>query len=140
MDVAITILHHGRMPQYITPDAVGLDCYASEPAIVPMRGGRVQVQLGFVIAIPAGFVGLILPLEAMAIRDGVYPMSRTIDAGYRAPISALLLNDSDWPCEIETGARVCQLVIVPVVRVMLAKLGDQNHATTTRPRPRQPVR
>jgi dUTPase len=126
MDVAITILHHGKLPLYATPDAVGLECYASEPAIVPMRGGRVQVQLGFVIAIPPGFVGTIMPLDAMAIRDGVFPLPRTIDAGYRAPICALLLNASDWPCEIETGARVCQLVIVPAVRVVLGLVGDQN--------------
>jgi len=132
MDVAITVLHHGKIPQYTTPDAVGLECYASEPAIVPMRGGRVQVQLGFVIAIPAGFVGMIMPLEAMAIRDGVFPLPRTIDAGYRAPISALLLNASDWPCEIETGARVCQLVIMPAARVSLGLIGDQNTAVRGR--------
>jgi dUTP pyrophosphatase len=125
MVVMINVLTHGKVPAYFTPDSAALDCYAAEPAIVPMRG-RVQVSLGFVIAIPEGYHGQLLPLDSMAIRDGVFAIPQTISPDYGAPIAVLLANHSDWPREIAEGDRVCQLLIAPTTRVVLSKIGDLN--------------
>jgi dUTP pyrophosphatase len=127
MDIAIKILSHGKLPYYPKPDAAALECFASEPAIIPAHG-RAPVQLGFVIAIPDGHVGIICSLSGPAVRDDIYALPRTLDPAYRSPASILLVNVSPWPVEIETGMRVCQLVIVPTAKVNLVKVGDQNEA------------
>lgn len=121
MDVPIRLLTNGKRPQYMTDGAAGLDCYASEPAIVPARS-RTQVQLGFVIAIPPGYEGQIRPRSGIAMRDGVFAVLGTIDSDYRGPVTVLLHNSSGWPLGIEIGHRVCQLVICPVTHVDLVEV------------------
>lgn len=115
MNVHIKLTPGGKLPRYALPGDAGMDCYASHSAMVPSRG-RVLIELGFCIAIPDGYEGQVRPRSGMALREGVYACLGTVDAGYRGEVKALLINTTDFQVKVETGDRVCQLVISPVVR------------------------
>lgn len=121
MNVNIKLMPGGKSPQYMSQHASGLDCYASHPAIVPAHG-RVLIELGFALALPPGYEAQVRPRSGMALREGVYACLGTVDADYRGEVKALLINTTDFQVKVETGDRVCQVVITPVVRAFLVEV------------------
>jgi dUTP pyrophosphatase len=80
-------------------------------------GGRCVVPVGFAVAIPAGFAGLVLPRSGLAAKFGVTVVNAPglIDSGYRGEIMVPMLNtDPENAFVIARGDRIAQLVIVAV--------------------------
>lgn len=95
----------------------GLDLYAAGRAYLP-PGHRVRMDVGFKVAIPDGYVGLVVPRSGLARRDGVTVLNApgVIDAGFRGRVGVLLVNLSARAVTVTPGERVAQLLVQRVER------------------------
>jgi dUTP pyrophosphatase len=116
MRVEIRRCHpEARLPQYSRLGDAALDCYATTP--VELQPGTVTaVPLGFALAIPEGFVGLLLDRSGLARHDGIFTLGGVIDPNFRGEVTALLTTLGP-PRTLPAGSRVCQLLVVPAPSV-----------------------
>jgi dUTP pyrophosphatase len=90
-------------------------------------GERMLVPTGISIALPAGFVALVLPRSGLAIKHGVSMVNTpgTVDAGYRGELQVILINhDLTQVVSFKKGDRIAQLVIQKVVRAEFIEVAD----------------
>jgi dUTP pyrophosphatase len=108
------------LPSYAWPGDAGLDLRARTDALVPARGGRMLVPTGIAVAIPDGWVGLVVPRSGLALRHGV-ALANTpgvIDSGYRGELQAVVINlDPSDDYQVRRGDRIAQLLVQRVERV-----------------------
>jgi dUTP pyrophosphatase len=118
-----------QLPTRAHDGDAGLDLYALEDGVLA-PGERASVATGIAVEIPPGHAGLVLPRSGLAARYGISVVNAPglIDAGYRGEVRVLLLNtDRELPFQIAAGARIAQLVLVPVALtapVEVKVLGD----------------
>jgi dUTP pyrophosphatase len=113
----------------------GLDLTACE-RVELAPGERAVVPTGLAVAIPEGYAGFVQPRSGLAVNHGISIVNTPglIDAGYRGEVLVVLLNtDPREPFVVEPGARVAQLVVVPVPGVAVAEV-DELPATERGPR------
>ena len=108
------------LPSYAREGDAGLDLRARTDALVPARGGRVLVPTGIAVAIPDGWVGLVVPRSGLALRHGV-ALANTpgvIDSGYRGELQAVVINlDPTDDYQVRRGDRIAQLLVQRVEHV-----------------------
>lgn len=105
-ELPLPVLAHGG-------DA-GVDLYARQNVVIPPSGGRVLVPTGIAIAIPDGYVGLVVPRSGLAIKHGVTLVNTPgiIDSGYRDELHVVMINtDSTISYPVKRGDRIAQLLI-----------------------------
>lgn len=110
------------VPKYQTAHAAGMDLHAAIAAPVELAPhGRASIGTGLAFALPPGFEGQIRPRSGLARDHGVTVVNApgTLDSDYRGELSVLLINHGGHAVTIESGQRIAQLVIAPVVRVEL---------------------
>ena len=76
-----------------------------------------MVPTGIALAIPEGHAGFVLPRSGLASRTGLTLVNSPglIDSGYRGEVVCALVNlDTHQTVRVHRGARIAQLVIVPV--------------------------
>jgi dUTP pyrophosphatase len=120
--VRILVLEAGRglpLPEYMTPGAAGADCYAAvteQVRLAPME--RRLIPLGFSLALPIGFEAQLRPRSGLALKSGITLLNSpgTVDADYRGPVGAILINLGSEEFVISRGDRVAQMVIAPVAQ------------------------
>lgn len=99
----------------------------------PERGigaGPIMVHTGVVVAVPDGYVGLLLPRSSLGLRG--LRLANTvgvIDSDYRGPI--ILALQADQPLSIEAGERIAQLVIVPHLTAQAQRVQSVEALPTT---------
>ena len=73
------------LPARAHPDDAGLDLYARVDAVLPANGGRVLVPTGVAVAIPRGYMGMVVPRSGLALKHGISLVNTPgiIDAAYR---------------------------------------------------------
>lgn len=106
------------VPGYAHPGDAGADLTAAE-AIELAPGQRATVGTGVSIALPDGFVALIVPRSGLAAKHGITIVNSpgTVDAGYRGEIRVTLLNtDKSMSYAVAVGDRIAQLILMPVTR------------------------
>lgn len=92
----------------------GVDLYARQDVVIAPAGGRVLVPTGIAIAIPDGYVGLVVPRSGLAIKFGVTLVNTPgiIDSGYRGELQVVMINtDPSIPYPVKRGDRIAQLLI-----------------------------
>lgn len=102
----------------------GYDLRSVEEVELP-PGERALVRTGVSVAIPDGHAGLVLPRSGLAVRHGISLVNTPglIDSGYRGEIRVPLINhDRRETFRIETGTRIAQLVLVPVIAASFAEV------------------
>ncbi len=115
------------VPQYQTANAAGLDlCAAIDAPITIAPHARAIIATGLAMAIPSGFEGQVRPRSGLAKNHGVTLTNSpgTIDADYRGEIGILLINHGSEPFTIESGHRIAQLVIAPVLQAELEEVAE----------------
>ena len=112
------VLIIGTPPKYARPGDAGADLVATR-GVTLAPGERATIPTGVSIALPDGYVGFVMPRSGLASKHGIGLVNSpgTIDAGYRGEISVVVINtDATSSFVIDTGDRIAQLVIQPVVQ------------------------
>ncbi len=114
MVVKILNKSNNPLPHYSTEMSAGMDlrAYLAEPVVLkPLE--RKLIPTGLFIELPGGFEAQIRPRSGLAISKGITVLNTpgTIDADYRGEIRVILINLSHEDFVIESGERICQMVI-----------------------------
>jgi dUTP pyrophosphatase len=89
-------------------------------------GERVMLATGVAVAIPDGYVGLVASRSGMAVRHGIGVVNGpgVIDSGFRGEVHVILINHGPVAVELQRGARIAQLLVVPVAAVELVEVDE----------------
>lgn len=121
------------LPFYMTSEAAGADvkAYLKEPLTVA-PGQSALVPTGMSFAIPAGYEIQVRPRSGLALKHSVTVLNTpgTIDSDYRGEVKIILINHGTEPFIIESGMRIAQLVLAPVLRANFIRAAEL--ATTQR--------
>lgn len=130
-------------PKAMTPTRAhdtdgGLDFYAVEDTIISVND-TATVPTGIAIGLPEGTVGKVYSRSSQGLRR-VSLANRVgiIDQGYTGEIMATIENLGDSPYTIRAGQKICQIVIVPVLKPDIEVVdslpettrGTQGHGST----------
>ena len=108
------------LPQYMSPQAAGLDlAAATDDPVVLAPGERIAVGTGLAISLEPGFEAQIRPRSGLALKQGVTLLNSpgTVDADYRGELRVILVNLGADAVTIRPGDRIAQMVVAPVSRV-----------------------
>jgi len=112
------LLQGAQAPSYAHAGDAGADLVSMD-AVTLAPGERATVGTGVSIALPDGYVALVVPRSGLAAKHGITVVNSpgTVDAGYRGEIRVTLLNtDSAEPYAIAAGDRIAQRLVMPVSR------------------------
>ena len=104
----------GRLPEYATPGAAGMDVRAMLDSPVTIHpGGRALIPTGLRVELPAGYEMQLRPRSGLALRSGITLLNSpgTIDSDYRGEIGVILANLSAEPFIVADGDRIAQMVV-----------------------------
>ena len=125
--VFFSIFPHGQglpLPRFQSEDAAGLDLVAAlrdGEDVVLSPGERALIPTGLAIELPSGYEAQIRPRSGLALKDGITVLNSpgTVDADYRGEIGVILINFGQKSFAVKRGARVAQLVVSRVERIVL---------------------
>lgn len=117
--IRVKLLRQGAvLPTYGSTGAAGADLYAclTEPLTI-QPGQTAFVPTGIAMEVPAGCAGLVYARSGMACKQGLAPANKVgvIDSDYRGEILVALHNHSGQARTVESGQRIAQLLITPVL-------------------------
>ena len=121
---------------YGTDGAAGIDLRACMQGC-KSRGTRLMAGIttmfhtGIAVAIPEGYVGLIIMRSGKSAKDGILLANQVavIDSDYRGEVMLPLTTNRSSGAFVGNGERVAQLVIVPCARVDIVKTDDIGGST-----------
>ncbi len=108
------------LPEYATDGSAGMDLRAciDQPQII--EPGETQlIPTGISIHIAdSGLAAILLPRSGLGHKHGIVLGNLTglIDSDYQGQLFVSLWNRSQKPFTINTGERIAQMVIIPVVQ------------------------
>lgn len=117
--VRVKILRENALlPTYGSEQAAGADLYAClESPVVIHPGETAFIPTGISLEVPVGCAGLIYARSGMACKRGLAPANKVgvVDSDYRGEIIVALHNHGNQAQTIESGERIAQFVITPVL-------------------------
>ncbi len=108
------------LPVRATEFSAGADLYACLDAPVTLQPGQtVMIPLGYSMALPEGYVGLVFARSGMASKRDLAPANKVgvVDSDYRGECWVPLHNHGSKPRTVEHGERIAQLLVVPCLTV-----------------------
>ena len=116
MDMKVRIINgsHHPLPEYLTPQAAGVDLRANLDTPVTLQPlQRMLIPTGLHISLPQGYEAQVRPRSGLALKKGITVLNSpgTIDADYRGEIGVILINLSQEVFLINDGDRIAQMVI-----------------------------
>ncbi len=109
------------LPQYSTAGSAGLDLRACIDSTLSIEPGQTQlIPTGIAIHIQdPQLAAIILPRSGMGHKHGIVlgNLVGLIDADYQGQLFVSCWNRSDTSYTMERGARLAQLVVIPVAQV-----------------------
>lgn len=114
MEIKIVNKSNNELPAYSTQLSAGMDLRAFLPGPVVLKPmERKLIPTGLFVEIPAGFEAQIRPRSGLALKKGITVLNSpgTIDADYRGEVGIILINLSNEDFVIESGERICQMII-----------------------------
>ena len=108
------------LPTTAHPGDAGVDLHAREDALLRAGGGRVLAPTGIAVAIPVGYMGLVVPRSGLALKHGISLVNTPgiIDSGYRGELKVVMVNtDPSDDYRVTRGDRIAQLIIQEIVSV-----------------------
>jgi len=121
VDIKIMKLPHAveQLPSYESEGAAGMDlCAAISEDMILERRAWVKVPSGICIALPPNYEAQIRHRPGLAANKGITILNApgTIDSDYRGEVQVILINHSETDFTIQRGARIAQMVIMPITR------------------------
>lgn len=114
MKINIINKSNNPLPRYESIMAAGVDlrAFLAEPVTLKPLERRL-IPTGLYMELPQGYEAQIRPRSGLALKRGLTVLNTpgTIDADYRGEIGVILINFSAEEQTIESGERICQMVI-----------------------------
>lgn len=141
MKIRIVNKSNNELPGYSTDHSAGMDLRAHLDKNVILKPlERALIPTGLFIELPVGYEAQVRPRSGLALKKGISVLNTpgTIDADYRGEIGVILINLSNEEVTIESGERICQMVIakheqaelVPVEVLNETKRGEGGFGST----------
>ena len=108
-------------PAYGSTGASGFDLRANNEDDITIPAGRTAlIPTGLHMAIPAGFEMQVRSRSGLAAKNNVFVLNTpgTVDSDYRGEVKVILHNAGTEPFTVQTGDRIAQGVICPVVHAV----------------------
>lgn len=116
------------LPEYTTPGSAGMDLRACIDEKIVLEPGQTElIPTGIAIHIADNnLAATILPRSGLGHKHGIVlgNLVGLIDSDYQGQLFVSMWNRSDKVFEIETGDRIAQLVIVPIVQVEFEQVAE----------------
>lgn len=116
------------LPDYATGGSAGLDLRACVETPLTLAPGETQlIPTGFAMHMQdTGLAAVILPRSGLGHKHGIVlgNLVGLIDSDYQGQVFVSCWNRSDSPFEVEPGARIAQLVFLPVVKARWERVED----------------
>ena len=115
------------IPTYGSAEAAGADLYACLDAAVTIGPGQtVFVPTGLAMEVPRGYAGLIYARSSMGTKRGLAPANKVgvVDSDYRGEVMVALHNHGTVSQTVESGERIAQLLITPVLSPAFVECED----------------
>ena len=110
--------HNAIVPTYGSAEAAGADLYACLDEAVTLEPGQTAwIPTGIALEVPKGCAGLVYARSSLGAKRGLAPANKVgvIDSDYRGEIRVVLLNHGKVPQTVQSGERVAQFLITPVL-------------------------
>ena len=108
------------LPEYVTAGSAGVDLQVClDQTIVVAPGETKLIPTGFAMHMEeSGLAAVILPRSGLGHKHGIVlgNLVGLIDSDYQGQVFVSCWNRSDRDFSIEPGARIAQLVFLPVVK------------------------
>lgn len=115
------------LPSYQSAGAAGMDLHAAVTGDLTIPPGRfVVIPCGYAMAVPVGYEAQIRPRSGLAAKYGISIPNTpgTVDSDYRGEIKVILINHGQEPFVVTRGARIAQMVVLPVLRVVWKEIPE----------------
>ncbi len=115
------------LPNYQTEHSAGMDLMAAlESPLILNPGERKLIPTGLAMELPPGYEAQIRPRSGLALKKGLGMVNSpgTIDADYRGEVGIILINWGQESVTIESGDRIAQMVIAPVVQAKISEVRE----------------
>lgn len=112
-----------KLPEYAHSGDAGMDLFVFN-TIEINSGERAAIPTGVAMAIPVGYVGLVWDKGGRAFKDGLKTMAGVVDAGFRGEVQVVVLNTTKKSITINTGEKIAQMLIQPVIRARLREVDE----------------
>lgn len=122
MKIRVVLDEGALMPERAHAADAGADLRTPRAVRVPARG-QAFVDTGVHMEIPEGYVGILKSKSGPNKNKGI-TVTGTIDAGYTGSIGVVLQNHSGMDVEFGKGAKITQIVILPIVPADFVRVGS----------------
>ena len=116
------------LPEYATDGSAGLDLRACIDGTLTIEPGETRlIPTGFAMHMgDSGMAAVILPRSGLGHKHGIVlgNLVGLIDSDYQGQVFVSCWNRSDSAFRIEQGARIAQLVFMPVVKAAWELVSD----------------
>jgi len=114
-----------KLPVYKTSGSSGMDLLAYIKKKITINPNKTAiVPTGIAVAIPKNYEIQIRPRSGLAAKNGISVLNTpgTIDSDYRGEIKIILINLGRKSFVINSGDRVAQMILSPVVKAKLVEI------------------
>lgn len=116
------------LPDYATPGSAGLDLRACIDAVLELAPGETRlIPTGFAMHMQdTGLAAVILPRSGLGHKHGIVlgNLVGLIDSDYQGQVFVSCWNRSAKAFQIEPGARIAQLVFLPIIQARWERVED----------------
>ena len=114
-----------ELPKYETNGSSGMDLSANIEMQIKIEPGKTSIiPTGISVSIPKNFEIQIRSRSGLAAKNQISVLNSpgTIDADYRGELKVILINLGNKTFVVERGARIAQMVLCPIVRVVFKEV------------------
>jgi dUTP pyrophosphatase len=102
------------LPSFAYPGDAGVDLTTIKGGIIEPHTGR-DLPTGLRVELPEGYWARITGRSSTLRKRGLLVNEGIIDGGYRGELFVYVYNPNGSPVPIESGARLAQLILAPIV-------------------------
>ena len=99
-------------PSKAHPTDLGWDLYALENVIIPSLSVQL-VRTGIAFQFPPGVGGILKDRSSVASKQGLTILAGVIDPEYRGEVLVCFFNTKRQPVEVQAGAKIAQMLLMP---------------------------
>lgn len=119
MEILIKRLNEkAKLPNYVSESASGIDIYSLDEIVV-QPGQKSVVATGVAIAIPVGYVGIIIDKRGYLLGKSLEIEPSVIDSSFREEIMINYVNHGDEEKVVSAGEKIAQLLVQKAEHPML---------------------